>query len=274
MRGHQPFLDVHASAHLGGGTEQNADTPGVHITEQLCLSYIRTGVVNEGYFFRRNPPRDKFASYVVIDGELAGRHGDDLIHIDDTGKSILIVFRLVLLFRGVADKRAVHVYKRPGFQILPFAPSGCRSLSSLGRGQIAEDKLRTLVGGSFTPDFMNTFNSGIELGVFKIIGGRLYQPVIKPRFSGIIGDFERIVDARVWRKILHTLDDLVHIRSLSRGAFHHIIIRLASLNRRRQRPFPGLFCLCIKVGFCHHIGKSPIHGQQFRHVLELGEAAF
>ena len=273
MRGHQTFLDVHASAHLAGGAEQDTNAPGVHIAEQFCFPYVRVGVMDEGDFLGGNPVFHQFFPHVVIHGELAGC-GNDLIHIDDTGKSILIVFRLVLLFRGFADKRAVHVYKCPGFQILPFAPSGCRSLSSLGRGQIAEDKLRTLVGGSFTPDFMNTFNSGIELGAFKIIGGWLYQPVIKPRFSGVIGDFERIVDARVWRKILHTLDDLVHIRSLNRGAFHHIIIRLASLNRRCQGSFPGLFRLCIKVGFCHHIGKSPIHGQQFRHVLELGEAAF
>ncbi|MFR5647769.1 MAG: hypothetical protein ACLUDQ_15600 [Bilophila wadsworthia] len=121
---------------------------------------------------------------------------------------------------------------------------------------------------------MNTFNSGIELGVFKIIGGRLYQPVIKPRFSGVIGDFERIVDARVLGQIFHALDDLVHIRSLSRGAFHHVIERFATLNRRRQGPFSRLFRLFVQIVFCHDIGKGSVHGKQLRHVLKLGKAAF
>ena len=135
VRGYKSFLDVHASAHLGGGTEQNADTPGVHITEQLCLSYIRVGVVNESDFVSGNAFRHELLLHVVIHGKFAGRHGNDLIHIDDTGKSIIFIFfSRVLLFRCFVDKRAVHINKCLGFQILTFCLSGCRSLSTLGRG--------------------------------------------------------------------------------------------------------------------------------------------
>ena len=213
--------------------------------------------------------------HVVIHGELAGRHGDDLIHIDDTGKSVVsVIFGHVFLFRRFADKRAVHVDKRSGFQILPFALSGCRSLPSLGCGQITENKLRSLVIGCIAPDVVYPRDSRIELGPFKIIGGRRYKPEIQPGLAGVIGDFERIVDARVFGQIFHSLDDLVHIGSLSRGAFHHVIERFATLNRRRQGPFSCLFRLFVQIVFCHDIGKGSVHGEQLRHVLKLGKAAF
>ena len=121
---------------------------------------------------------------------------------------------------------------------------------------------------------MDTLDGGVELGTFKIIGGRFYQPEIQSSLAGVIGDFERIVDARVSGQILHALDDLVHIRGLSRGAFHHIVIRLAAFNRRRQRPFPGLLRLFVQIAFCHDIGKGTVHGEQLRYILKLGKAAF
>ena len=231
--------------------------------------------MDEGNFISGNPLCHEFLLHVVIHGELAGRHGDDLIHIDDTGKSVVpVIFGHIFLFRRFADKRAVHVDKRPGFQILPFALSGCRNLSSLGCGQVAENKLRSLVIGCIAPDVVYPRDSRIEFGTFIIIGVRRYKPEIQSGLAGVIGDFERIVDARVFGQIFHSLDDLVHIRSLSRGAFHHIVIRLASLNRRRQGPFSRLFRLFVQIVFCHDIGKGSVHGKQLRHVLKLGKTAF
>ena len=120
--------------------------------------------MDEGNFISGNPLCHEFLLHVVIHGELAGRHGDDLIHIDDTGKSVVpVIFGQVFLFRRFADKSVVHVDKRPGFQILPFTLSGCRSLPTLGCGQITKDKLRTLVSGSFMPDFVYALDGGIEL---------------------------------------------------------------------------------------------------------------
>ena len=70
MCGHQTFLDIHASAHLAGGAEQDTNMAGIHVGKEFCLADIGVGLMDEGDFFRRNPPRDKFASYVVIDGKL------------------------------------------------------------------------------------------------------------------------------------------------------------------------------------------------------------
>lgn len=70
MCGHQTFLDVHASAHLAGGAEQDTNMAGIHVGKEFCLADVGVGLMDEGDFFRRNPQRDKFASYVVIDGKL------------------------------------------------------------------------------------------------------------------------------------------------------------------------------------------------------------
>ena len=43
---------------------------GIHVGKEFCLADVGVGLMDEGDFFRRNPPRDKFASYVVIDGKL------------------------------------------------------------------------------------------------------------------------------------------------------------------------------------------------------------
>ena len=268
MRGDKPFLHIHARAHLGGGTKKDANAASIHVAEQLCFSHIRVGVMDEGNFLGGNALRHELLLHVVIYGELAGC-GNDFIHIDDAEG-----FVLVFLFRRFPDRSAVHVDKRPGFQILPFSLRGCLSLSALGRGQVTEDKLRALVGGSFTPDFMNTFNSGIELGPFKIISGRLYQPVVQSRLASVIGNLERIVPARVRRQILHAMNNAVHVPGLGIGAFHHVIERFAALNRRCQGAFPGLLRLLVQIAFGHDIGKGTVHGKQFRYILELGKAAF
>ena len=121
--------------------------------------------MDEGDFLGGNALCNKFLLHVVIDGEVAGRHGDDLIHIDEIGKGVVrfVLFGYVLLFRDFADKRAVHIYKRFGFQVRLHGRNGCRSLSGLGRGQIAEDELRSFVRSGIAPDFMDTLHSGIEL---------------------------------------------------------------------------------------------------------------
>ena len=69
MRGHQPFLDIHARPHFAGGTKQNADVPGVHVGKEFCLADIGVGLVDEGNFFCRNPPRNELVPYIVIHGK-------------------------------------------------------------------------------------------------------------------------------------------------------------------------------------------------------------
>ena len=70
------------------------------------------------------------------------------------------------------------------------------------------------------------------------------------------------------------MDDAVHVFGLIRGAFGHVIIRLAAGNRGRQRTQPGLLCLFVKIVLGDDIGKCPVHREQFRDILELCEPAF
>ena len=103
---------------------------------------------------------------------------------------------------------------------------------------------------------------------------RFYQAIVQTGLAGVVGDFERIVPTRVGRKVFHAVDDFFHVGRLFPGAFGHIVIRLSISDGRRQGAQPCLLCLFIQIVFGDDIGKGPVHGEQFRDVLEFGEAAF
>ena len=121
---------------------------------------------------------------------------------------------------------------------------------------------------------IDAFNGGVDLGPCKIIRVRFYQAIVQTGLAGVVGDFERIVLTRIGRKVFHAVDDFFHVGRLFPGAFGHIVIRLSISDGRRQGAQPCLLCLFIQIVFGDDIGKGPVHGKQFRDVLEFGEAAF
>ena len=54
MSCHKSLLHVHARAHLGGRANEDADSAGLHIAEQLALAEVGIGVMDEGYLFGRD----------------------------------------------------------------------------------------------------------------------------------------------------------------------------------------------------------------------------
>ena len=113
--------------------------------------------MDEGDFPGGNALCHEILLHVVIHGERAGC-GNDCIHIDDAESIVLNIF----LFRRFPDKSAVHIDKRPGFQLLPCSVRGCLGLASPGCGQVTKNKLRAPVRRRLPPDGMDALDSGID----------------------------------------------------------------------------------------------------------------
>ena len=118
-----------------GAAQQDTDAARIHVAEQLCFSHIRVGIMDEGDFPGGNALCHEILLHVVIHGERAGC-GNDCIHIDDAESIVLNIF----LFRRFPDKSAVHIDKRPGFQLLPCRVRGCLGRSSPAFPPLGVDK--------------------------------------------------------------------------------------------------------------------------------------
>ena len=224
--------------------------------------------MDKSYFLGGNATFHQLFPHVVVHGEIAGGKRDDGIHVCGHGR---IFAAVVIRFHPLGIFRVIRRFSPRLRQIGGF---GGGPLATFGRGQVAKNKLRTLVAGGIAPDVVYPLDRRIELGTFKIIGCRLDKPEVQPGLAGVIGDLERVVDARVFGKVLHAGNDTAHIRCLIVGTLHHRIDGLAAPDRRRQRPLPGLFRLVVQIALGHDIGKGTVHGEQLRYILKLGKAAF
>ena len=183
--------------------------------------------------------------YIVVDGECAGRQGDNGVHIGGDRRIFsvriaalnqirIIVIRPHRFF--LPKKRAVHIHKGLKLQVWPYSLIGGNHFSRLGRGEIAEYKLCALVRRRIAPDFVDAIHGNIDFRAGMITRSRVNQAKVQTRFAGVIGDFERIIHTRVAGQMLHTLDNPVHVFRLIRRPFHDIVKGFTALHRRRERP--------------------------------------
>ena len=269
VRGHQTLLDVGSRAHFCRRAYKNAHTAILHVVKKFALLQVTLRVVDEGNLIRRNPFCHEFCFEIVIDGKF-GRFGKRVVH---TGIHDVVLIRPAVHF---PHQRTVYVEdglkRRLGF--LLFFSGFCGRCFSLGRGEIAEDKLCAFHIRRFLPQFEDPFGGGIDLGAFKVCRRRINHSEIQTRLAGIVRDLERVVYPRIARQVFHTPYDIFHILGLIRRALHHDVSWRAAHKGRRQALFPVFPGLFFQIRRCHHIGERPVHGQQFRHVLETGKSAF
>ena len=70
MRRHNAVLDVGASSHFLGASDQYPNLPPAYLGEQLRLLRFGVGVVNKSDFLLWNPLGDQLLLNIVIDIEL------------------------------------------------------------------------------------------------------------------------------------------------------------------------------------------------------------
>ena len=71
MGGHDPVLDVSASAHLLRTADEDAHLPPAHLGEQLRLLRFGVGIVDKGDFLLGDALGDQLRFYIVIDVKFA-----------------------------------------------------------------------------------------------------------------------------------------------------------------------------------------------------------
>ena len=117
VRRRKTFLRVHACTHLGCGTEQNTDAPGVHVAKELGLAYVRVGVMDKGDLVGGNAPCHELLLHVVVNGELGRGQRDQGIHVSGHG-SILTV--IIFLVGGCAPEAPAFVSRQKPAHVFSF----------------------------------------------------------------------------------------------------------------------------------------------------------
>ena len=146
-----------------------------------------------------------------------------------------------------------------------------RNSSALGCGQITENELRSSVCRCVLPNLKDAFHRCVALGAVVITGFRGDKAIVEARLAGVIGDFQRVVDARVFGQMFHALDDFFHVGSLTIRPLHHMIEGLTAVHGRGKRAHTCLCRLLVQIVLRHYICKGAVHGKQLRHVLEAGK---
>ena len=150
MQRDQPFLRIHAGAHFGRGSQQDADGAGVDLREQVGLLLVGVGVMDEGDFLLRDAAIDEFLFQVIVDGEarlqrqqLIRRHAVQLFLRCAGNVGVVTLGR----FHQLADT------------IRFLASGGFRG------GQVDEDQLRALIRLPLVVDGRNATGCDVDLAV-------------------------------------------------------------------------------------------------------------
>ena len=88
MRRHNAVLDVGASSHSLGASDQYPHLPPAYLGEQLRLLRFGVGVVNKSDLLRGNPLGDQLGLNIVIDVEFAVVFGGREVAENKLGQGI------------------------------------------------------------------------------------------------------------------------------------------------------------------------------------------
>ena len=236
----QAILDVGASAHLLGASDEDAHLTGADFGEQLPFPYLGVGVVDERDLILRHPAPDELLADVLIDCEGAllflRLHRDQAFQrvklrvIQDTARR----------FRG------------------PF-----RDRPAFGCGNIAENQLCQALRRAVPPELQDIADALIDLCSVLVGEQGVDDPLVQTQLAPIRRDLEHIVLMGVHGPAVdqrgplgQTLDHLL----LDLRGFRYEIVILHL--RRRQVELVGSL----------DVRDLLEHRHQLRQVEELGEA--